>query len=121
MFEDQMHEPKAQHIFFVGSDIKEKRYTFVENDEKLGEVFFFPVDDKEIYIDSLTVFENHQRNGVGTRMVEELAVQFPNLKKITGFATKEILEGFWAKQPGYQFNGEGSDQQEGYYWFLIRK
>lgn len=120
MLVDQKYKPEAPHVLFVGTDIEEKRYTYIEENEELGEIYFFPTRDKEIYIDFLSVKEAQQRKGIGTRMIKEFRTQFPNVQNIWGYATEEVLEGFWEKQPGYQFFGEGHGEHEGYYIFELK-
>jgi predicted GNAT family acetyltransferase len=114
------HKTEAEHILFAGENIKEQSWNYIVRGKRIAEIVFFQPNENEIYIDLIKVEKGQQGKGFGTKIVGDLKLHFPKVQKFTGFATKEILEGFWAKQQSYQFSGEGSDEQEGYYWFTIK-
>lgn len=74
-----------------------------------------------VYIDLLSIFDEHKGKGYGTQIVSEFFRFFKDAKIMWGIAFEEVLNGFWAKQPGYHYTGDCCDELEGYFSFELRK
>lgn len=117
---DQQFKANYMHILFAGTDITEKRYTFMEGDDKIGEMHVY-IEGSSMYIDHFEIKEMFRGAGWGTKIVEEMFNHFIHLERIWAMAKESVLDSFWSKQKGFNFIGEGHDEQEGYFWFEVNK
>lgn len=117
MFKQLPYEPKGIHLFASG---KEEKYAYFSNGKEIGNLYVF-IDNNSLYIDLLEVKEQYQKQGFGTSIVQALFTHFPQIDIVWGLSSESIMEGFWSKQQGFQFFGEGHDEMEGYLIFEITK
>ena len=117
MFKQLPYEFEGVHLLAPG---KEERYSYLDNGNEIGTIHLY-MDNNSLYIDLLEVKEHHQKQGFGTRIVQALFTHFPQIDTVWGLSSESIMEGFWSKQQGFRFVGEGHDEMEGYLIFEITK
>jgi len=107
------------HILFC-SDVKEERYSYMHNNNEIGQIHVY-LENGRMNIDLFEVNPMFRGKGWGTKMVASIFAEFPAVKQIWAMAEEAVLDGFWRKQDGFRFRGEGHDEQEGYLWFEINQ
>ena len=117
MYVKQDFNADYMHLLFC-SDVKEERYSYMENGQEIGQIHVYK-EKERMYIDLFEVNPMFQGKGWGTKMVSSIFEAFPAIKLIWAMAEEEVMAGFWRKQAGFRFKGEGHDEQEGYFWFEI--
>lgn len=93
-----------------------EEYELVINETIIGTLTVIN-SKSSVYIDLLSIFDEHKGKGYGTQIVSELFDFFKDANALWGIAWEDVLNGFWAKQPGFCYTGECSDEFEDYFSF----
>lgn len=97
-----------------------EKYNIVINNYVVGTLSIVNNGDECLYVDYLCIYEEHRGKGYGTQAVNGLFTDFSQeVQRLNGMAVEEVLEGFWTKQKGFKYAGEGHDETEGYLYFDI--
>ena len=113
---------KEEGVFHLHAEGVIEKYNIVIDDHIVGTIDIVNNGDECLYVDHLYIYEEHRKKNYGTQAVHGLFTKFPQeVKRLIGMATDGVLEGFWEKQKGYRYAGEGHDETEGFFYFDILK